>query len=184
MKPVHFPIKMLTLLVIFALGPVHSDPRPGLLDVEVRRLNSNEAVNLQNEYTGKVVLIVNTASKCAFTSQYEGLEALFKEYRDRGLVVLGFPSNDFGRQEPGAEAQIQNFCRLTYGVRFPMFEKTRVREGSAAPLYAALGKAAGRYPKWNFHKYLVGRDGRLAGDYQSSTSPQSRSIIDAVEALL
>ena len=184
MKPVHFPVKMLTLLAIFGFGPVQAGQPDRLLDFDVRRLNSEETVNLQEAYGGKVVLIVNTASKCAFTGQYEGLEELYARYRDRGLVVLGFPSNDFGGQEPGTENQIQDFCRLTYSVKFPMFAKTHVKKGTAAPLFEALGTAAGRYPKWNFHKYLIGRDGRLVDNYLSFTSPQSRTIVDAVEALL
>jgi len=184
MKPVHFQIKMLTLLTIFGFGSVHGAPQTDLLDVEVRRLGSEERVNLKQAYGGKVVLIVNTASKCAFTGQYEGLEALYAKYRDRGLVVLGFPSNDFAGQEPGTEAQIQDFCRLTYGVKFPMFAKTRVKKGQADPLFTALGEAADRYPKWNFHKYLIDRDGRLVDDYLSFTSPQSRAVVNAVEKLL
>ncbi len=184
MKPVHFRVNMLTLLAIFGFGPVQGGQQRDLLDHEARRLNSQETVNLKDEYGGKVVLIVNTASKCAFTGQYEGLESLYAEYRDRGLVVLGFPSNDFGGQEPGSEAQIQDFCRLSYSVKFPMFEKTGVKKGNAAPLFEALGEAAGRYPKWNFHKYLIDREGRLVDNYLSITSPQSRRIIDAVEALL
>jgi len=184
MKPVHFRIKMLTLLTIFGLGPVHGAPQRDLLDHDARRLSSAETVNLKEAYAGKVVLIVNTASKCAFTGQYEGLEALYAKYRDRGLVVLGFPSNDFGGQEPGTEAQIQDFCRLSYSVKFPMFAKTRVKKGAADPLFQALGDTAGRYPKWNFHKYLIDRDGRLVDNYLSITSPQSRRLVSAVEGLL
>ena len=184
MKPVHFQIKVLTLLIILGIGPVQADEQADVLDVEVRRLSSDQVVNLKQEYAGKVVLIVNTASRCAFTDQYEGLEALHAEYRERGLVVLGFPSNDFGAQEPGTEARIRDFCRLTYGVKFPMFAKTHVREGTADPLFTALGETAGRYPQWNFHKYLVDRDGRLVDDYPSITPPQGKTIVSAVERLL
>lgn len=161
-----------------------TDTVTNLLDHDVRRLNSDEVVNLAQAYQGKVVLVVNTASKCAFTGQYEGLESLYATYRDRGLVVIGFPSNDFGGQEPGSESQIQDFCRLTYSVRFPMFAKTEVKKGKAAPLFEGLAAAAGRYPKWNFHKYLVGRDGRLVDDFLSWTSPQSGTVIKAIEAAL
>ena len=184
MKPVHLPIKMLTLLTIFGFGPVHGQSQQDLLDFDVRRLGSEETLNLKEAYAGKVVLIVNTASKCAFTGQYEGLEALYAKYRDRGLVVLGFPSNDFGGQEPGTETQIRDFCRLTYSIKFPMFAKTQVRKGKADPLFEALAEAAGRYPKWNFHKYLIGRDGRMVDNYLSFTSPQSETIVNAVEELL
>jgi glutathione peroxidase len=175
---------MMTLLTIFGFGPVQADPNRDLLDFDARRLGSDEIVNLQQAYGGKVVLIVNTASKCAFTGQYEGLEALYARYRDRGLVVLGFPSNDFGGQEPGTEAQIQDFCRLTYSVKFPMFAKTEVKKGKADPLFQALAEAAGRYPKWNFHKYLLDREGRLVDDYLSWTSPQSGTVTKAIEKLL
>jgi len=184
MKPVQFPIKMLTFLTIFGFGPVQGEVQQDLLDFDARRLGGEETVNLKEAYGGKVVLVVNTASRCAYTDQYEGLEALSAKYRNRGLVVLGFPSNDFGAQEPGTEAQIKDFCRLTYGVKFPMFAKTQVKKGAAAPLFHALGEAAGRYPKWNFHKYLIGRDGRLVDNYLSRTSPQSDEILNAVEALL
>jgi glutathione peroxidase len=177
--------KLVLLLTFLGLAPVQGAPTAaGLLDHEARRLGSDEAVNLNDEYAGKVVLIVNTASKCAFTGQYEGLEALYARYKDRGLVVLGFPSNDFGGQEPGTEQQIQEFCRLTYSVKFPMFGKTHVKEGQADPLFRGLAEAAGRYPKWNFHKYLLDREGRLVDDYLSWTSPQSDTVIEAIERLL
>ena len=184
MKPVQLQIKMLTLVTIFGLGPVQGQSQQDLLDFDVRRLGSDETLNLKEAYGGKVILIVNTASKCAFTGQYEGLESLYAKYRERGLVVLGFPSNDFGGQEPGTETQIKDFCRLTYSIKFPMFAKTQVRKGKADPLFQALAEAAGRYPKWNFHKYLIDRDGRLVDNYLSWTAPQSRTIVDAVEGLL
>ena len=157
---------------------------PETLDFELRSLHSEERVNLCEAYHGNVVLIVNTASKCGFTHQYEGLEALYERYRDRGLVVLGFPSNDFGGQEPGTEKQIQTFCRLTYGIKFPMFEKTHAAEGRADPLYRVLGERAGEYPAWNFHKYLLDRNGNLAHSFSTATPPQSREIISAIERLL
>lgn len=157
---------------------------PATLDFEMRKLASDEKVRLCDEYKDKVVLIVNTASKCAFTGQYEGLEKLYADYKDRGLVVLGFPSNDFGGQEPGSEEKIQQFCRLTYSVNFPMFEKTRARKETADPLYKQLGDLAGEYPRWNFHKYLIDRDGNLAGSYSSMTRPQSGRLVRAIEGLL
>ena len=186
MKPIHFRVKALALLTFLGLGSANAGQTAAsdLLDHEVRRLGSDEVVNLKQAYAGKVVLIVNTASKCAFTGQYEGLEALYAKYRERGLVVLGFPSNDFGGQEPGNEQQIQDFCRLTYSVQFPMFAKTHVKKGQADPLFHGLAEAAGRYPKWNFHKYLLDRDGRLVDNYLSFTSPQSDTIVEAIEALL
>lgn len=186
MKPVHFLFIMANFMTILGLGTAQASGNGGLnlLDHDVRLLGKDELVNLQQAYGGKVLLIVNTASRCAFTDQYEGLETLYADYRDKGLVILGFPSNDFGGQEPGSEAQIKDFCRLTYGVKFPMFAKTRVRKGRADPLFTALGEAAGRYPKWNFHKYLIGRDGRLVDNYLSMTSPQNRGLIRDIEASL
>ena len=171
---------------MLAVGSAQASTPAGtdLLDFDVRRLGSEATVNLKQAYQGKVVLIVNTASQCAFTGQYEGLEALYAKYRDRGLVVLGFPSNDFGNQEPGTEQQIKDFCRLTYSVKFPMFAKTRVSKGNADPFFQSLGEAAGRYPQWNFHKYLIDRDGRLADDFLSFTSPESRTMVGAIEELL
>lgn len=185
MKPVRFSFKVLTLLSIFGFGSGQAAEDGGnLLDHETRWLNSDQRLNLKDLYAGKVVLIVNTASKCAFTGQYEGLEALYAKYKDRGLVVLGFPSNDFGSQEPGTEQQIQDFCRLTYSVKFPMFAKTSVKKGKADPLFQRLAEAAGRYPKWNFHKYLLDREGRMVDDFLSWTAPQSDTVVEAIERLL
>ncbi|HYN77300.1 MAG TPA: glutathione peroxidase [Lamprocystis sp. (in: g-proteobacteria)] len=160
-------------------------PCPPLLDLSVRQLAGEESVNLCEAYRGKVILIVNTASKCGFTPQYEGLEALYRKYKDRGLVVLGFPSNDFMKQEPGSEAEIQSFCRLTYSVEFPMFEKVSVTKGSAAPLFERLAAAGAPYPKWNFYKYLIDRDGNLVDHFVSLTAPNEGGKIDrAIEKLL
>ena len=155
-----------------------------LLDAEFKRLASTEQVNLCEAYSGKVLLVVNTASKCGNTPQYDGLEKLYEEYGDEGLVVLGFPSNDFMGQEPGTEEQIEEFCRLTYGVQFPMFEKTAVREDDAHPFYAALADAAGTYPTWNFHKYLIGRDGNLITNFSPRTKPYDDKVVAAVEQAL
>jgi glutathione peroxidase len=157
---------------------------PTALDFELRRLASDERVNLCDAYKGQVVLIVNTASKCGFTDQYEGLEALYRKYRDRGFVVLGFPSNDFMGQEPGTEAQIKEFCRLTYSVEFPMFEKTHVAKGQANPLFQRLAELGGGYPKWNFYKYLLDRNGNLVESWSSFTSPESDKLTSAIERLL
>jgi glutathione peroxidase len=154
------------------------------LDFEHRRLAGEEVVNLCHAYQGQVILVVNTASKCAFTDQYEGLEAIYRKYKDNGFVVLGFPSNDFGNQEPGTEQQIKDFCRLTYSVEFPMFEKVRVTKGAATPLFERLAQDAGAYPKWNFYKYLIGRDGKVVSYFSSFTSPENAKVISAIEALL
>lgn len=136
------------------------------------------------QYTGRVVLVVNTASQCGYTPQYEGLEALYRKYRARGLVVLGFPSNDFGGQEPGSNRQIAEFCINEYAIEFPMFAKTSLRGAQANPLYADLVKATGKPPQWNFHKYLVGRDGRSVQSFDSRVAPGDPRLIAALEKLL
>ena len=155
-----------------------------LLDRDFRRLASDEVVNLAESYSDKVVLVVNVASKCGNTPQYDGLEALYQEYGEDGLVVLGFPSNDFMGQEPGTEAEIQEFCRLTYKVKFPMFEKVTVKEGEAHPFYDKLAAAAGTYPTWNFHKYLIGRDGQLIREFTPRTQPDDDKLVAAIESAL
>lgn len=176
-------IAVLFLAALFALHGV-ADECPESLDHKVRPLAGGEPTRLCDAYAGKVLLVVNTASKCGYTYQYGGLEHLYDRYRDRGLVVLGFPSNDFGGQEPGSEAQIQAFCRDTYSVQFPMFEKVHAAEGKAHPLFDTLARQTGRYPRWNFHKYLIGRDGRVVADWRSGTEPEAAEIITAIEAQL
>jgi glutathione peroxidase len=135
------------------------------------------------QYSGKVVLIVNTASYCGFTGQYKGLEDLYARYKGKGLVVLGFPSNDFA-QESGSNQQIADFCENTFGVKFPMFAKSSVTGVQASPLYRQLAQLAGGAPRWNFHKYLLGRDGRLVGSYSSRTAPDNPSLVRAIEQQL
>jgi len=133
------------------------------------------------EYAGKVVLVVNTASECGYTPQYEGLEALYRKYKARGLVVLGFPSNDFGGQEPGSNKQIAEFCVNQYAIDFPMFAKTRLKDN---PLYADLAKVTGRAPRWNFHKYLVDRSGGRVQSFDTRTEPDDPGLVAAIEKLL
>ncbi len=175
--------RLLALLCLTAALPALACESP-LLDQRFQRLASDESVNLCEAYAGKVVLIVNTASKCGNTPQYDGLEKLYEEYGEAGLVVLGFPSNDFAGQEPGTEEEIQSFCRLTYGVKFPMFEKTTVKKGNANPLFAALADASGTYPTWNFHKFLIGRDGKLVREFSPRTQPYDGALVAAIEAAL
>lgn len=155
-----------------------------LLNQDFRRLASDDVVNLHDAYAGKVLLVVNTASKCGNTPQYDGLEKLHQQYGEKGLVVLGFPSNDFLGQEPGTEAEIQEFCRLTYSIKFPMFEKVTVKEGDAHPFYEQLAAAAGTYPTWNFHKYLIGRDGEMISEFNPRTQPYADDLVAAIEAAL
>lgn len=156
----------------------------GLLDHSYRPLAGKQPVDLAATYGGDVLLVVNTASKCGFTPQFEGLEALHAKYQDRGFAVLGFPSGDFKAQEFEDEDKIREFCTLTYGVKFPMFEKVHVIGEQATPLYRELAAASGQAPKWNFHKYLIGRDGRLIADFGSKTTPDDKALIAAIEAAL
>jgi glutathione peroxidase len=138
------------------------------------------------QYKGNVVLVVNTASECGFTPQYEGLEALWQKYKDQGLVIIGVPSNDFGGQEPGKAEEIVKFCKMNYGVTFPLLDKTVVSGAKADPLYVWAGEQAGMLgrPKWNFHKYLFGRDGKFIDWFSTQTLPQGPKITKSVEAAL
>jgi glutathione peroxidase len=156
---------------------------PTLLQHTFPRLQDDTPQNLC-QYAGKVLLVVNTASYCGYTHQYEGLEALYAKYQPRGLVVLGFPSNDFGQQEPGTSKQIADFCFNTYGVKFPMFNKTEVVGGKTNPLYVQLFKATRDAPRWNFHKYLIGRDGKVIASYPSRVEPTDPKLVTALEAAL
>jgi glutathione peroxidase len=160
-----------------------ADACPQLLNYSFNRLQTGQAESLC-QYRGKVVLIVNTASYCGYTHQYEGLEALYRKYKSRGLVVVGFPSNDFGGQEPGSNKEIAEFCRLTYGVEFPMFEKSSVTSIKTNPLYADLLARTGQSPKWNFHKYLVDRDGKEVTSFGTRVEPDSGDLVSAVERML
>lgn len=155
-----------------------------LLGHAYRPLAGKEKVDLKRAYGGDVVLVVNTASKCGFTPQFEALEAMHARYRPRGFAVLGFPSGDFKAQEFEGETQIREFCTLTYGVKFPMFEKVHVVGDTATPLYRELAQASGESPKWNFHKYLIGRDGRLVASWGSRTRPDDPRIVAAIEKAL
>jgi glutathione peroxidase len=134
-------------------------------------------------YRGKVALVVNTASECGFTPQYAGLEKLYGDFRDQGLVVLGFPSNDFGAQEPGTAEQIKGFCEKNYGVTFPMFEKVSTRGGGKSDVYELLTEKHGE-PKWNFHKYLVGKDGQVKKAFPSNVAPDSAELRNAIVSAL
>ncbi len=155
---------------------------PALLNHQFPRLQDEAPQNL-GQYAGKVTVVVNTASYCGFTSQYEGLEKLYAKYKDKGLVVLGFPSNDFS-QEPDDNRKIADFCFNTYGVKFPMFAKSSVQGKDANPLFSALRKASGKEPNWNFYKYVIGRDGKVVGSYNSMTSPQGKACVAAIESAL
>lgn len=136
-----------------------------------------------SEYEGKVLVVVNTASQCGYTPQYAGLEALYRNYKDKGVVVLGFPSNDFGGQEPGTAAEIKTFCEKTYRVTFPMFAKVKTKGEGQSPVYAFLAAEKGS-PQWNFHKYVVGKDGQVKASFPSSVKPDSEELKNAIEAAL
>ncbi len=168
------------LLLVGLLG-AGSAQAADLLDLNYRPLAGKTEVNLEKQYGGKVLLVVNTASKCGFTPQYEALEGLQTKYAARGFSVLGFPSNDFKGQEPGSEAQIQEFCTLTYGVKFPMFQKVQVTGAEATPLYQRLTAATGVAPGWNFHKYLLSRDGRVVAQFPSKIKPDDPALVAAIE---
>ncbi|MFA5682949.1 MAG: glutathione peroxidase [Lysobacteraceae bacterium] len=174
----------LSLLLCAPLTVLAADRCEGPLDVSHRRLASQDSDHLCAAYAGKVVLVVNTASKCGFTPQYEGLEALHARLSARGFSVIGFPSNDFLGQEPGSEEEIAEFCTLTYGVKFPMYEKVTVKGKDATPLYRALAEATGEVPGWNFHKYLIDRDGRAVASYGSRTKPDDAALLAKIEELL
>jgi glutathione peroxidase len=155
---------------------------PALLQHTFPRLQDEKPQSLC-QYAGKVLLVVNTASYCGFTPQYEGLEKLHAKYKDQGLVVLGFPSNDFA-QEKGSNKEIADFCENTFGVKFPMFGMSSVRGGDANALYRQLSAQTGRQPLWNFHKYLIGRDGKVVANYSSMTTPDDPALVRALERQL
>lgn len=168
-----------------------SAPKPAATAACTAPLLQHSFPRLQDEkpqalcqYAGKVLLVVNTASFCGFTPQYEGLEALHAKYAAQGLVVMGFPTNDFGQQEPGDAKQIAELCFNTYGVKFPMFAKTTVKGASANPLFVSLAQATGKAPGWNFHKYLVDRQGRAVGSFDSNMAPTSAALVARIEAAL
>ena len=152
---------------------------PALLQHTFPRLQDEKPQPLC-QYSGRVLLVVNTASYCGFTPQYKGLEALYAKYREAGLVVLGFPSNDFA-QEKASNKEIAEFCENTFGVKFPMFGKSAVRGSDANPLFAELARTTGRAPMWNFHKYLVSRDGKVVANFTSLTSPDDKDLVRTLE---
>lgn len=156
---------------------------PAVLKHSFKRLQ-DEAPQDLCQYSGKVILVVNTASYCGFTKQYEGLEKIYSKYAARGFVVLGFPSNDFANQEPGSSKEIADLCFNTYGVKFPMFAKTAVKGADANPLHAELAKATGTEPKWNFTKYLIGRDGKVIAHFPSKVTPEDPQLTGKIEQAL
>jgi len=156
---------------------------PGLLDQKMESLTGDDTSLCK--YAGSVLLVVNTASRCGYTPQYDGLEKLYRKYKAQGLVVLGFPSNDFGAQEPGSATEIAKFCEQNYGVTFPMFAKTGVAAGAANPFYERLATASGgSRPQWNFHKYLVDRRAGKVIPFDTKVTPQDPKLVAEIERLL
>ena len=157
-------------------------PCPAMLDHKFSNL-MDEPVSLC-QYSGKVILIVNTASECGYTPQYDGLEKLYRRYRDKGFVVLGFPSNDFGGQEPGTNKEIKQFCELNYGITFPVFAKTTVVGAKANPIFRELAAKTGKPPHWNFHKYLLDKAGTPVAAFESAVTPEDQRITSQIEKLI
>ncbi|RYZ07144.1 MAG: glutathione peroxidase [Myxococcales bacterium] len=154
-----------------------------IYEIESKTLEGKPAA--LSQYRGQVALLVNVASECGYTPQYAGLQALYERFKAKGFVVLGFPSNDFGAQEPGSPEEIRAFCSSRYRVDFPMFEKSVTKAGpQQSPVYAALGKATGSLPEWNFGKYLVGRTGKVLKFYPSSVKPEDPALAQAIEGAL
>ncbi|RJF97329.1 glutathione peroxidase [Noviherbaspirillum saxi] len=177
---------LLSILLIGAAAPAFAQTGsscPAILNQTFNRLQDDAPQNLC-KYAGQVVLVVNTASYCGFTSQYEGLEALYARYQPKGLTVLGFPSNDFGGQEPGDSKQIADLCFNTYGVKFPMFAKSSVSGKEANALHSQLAKATDTTPKWNFYKYLIDRSGKVVGSYSSLVKPTDKQLTSDIEKAL
>ena len=153
-----------------------------ILDSNLRLLDSDDEQNLC-EYSGNVILVVNVASRCGYTPQYAGLQRLYTKFKDEGLMVIGIPSRDFF-QEYSAESKVAEFCSTEYGVEFPMFATAKVKGKKAHPFYKKLIAASGKEPKWNFAKYLIGRDCELIEHYKSSVSPESERFVSAIQAVL
>ncbi len=178
--------RLLALPLLFLAGlPLHAAQDaacPAALSHTFPRLQDEKPQSLC-QYSGKVALVVNTASYCGFTPQYKGLESLYGKYKDQGFVVLGFPSNDFA-QEKGSNKDIADFCENTFGVKFPMFGQSSVRGRDANPLYRQLAEKTGRQPLWNFHKYLIGRDGSIIASYTSLTDPADKTLLRDIEKQL
>lgn len=192
MTPLKRTLFLALMTLLFAVLPAQSDlPSKAkhpmdktFYDLQATDING-ENVSM-DRFRGKVLLVVNTASKCGFTSQYEGLEQLYQQYKDKGLVVLGFPSNDFHNQEPGTNEEIQRFCKLNYGVTFPLFQRNPVIGENKQPVYRFLteeGDFTGDVG-WNFVKFVVGKDGKVHDRFSSITKPTSTKVIQAIEKLL
>ena len=177
-----FVVAALAVFYTPAPGIAAESSCPSILDHKFANL-MDEPVSLC-QFRGKVLLIVNTASECGYTPQYEGLEKLYRRYRDKGFVVLGFPANNFGGQEPGSNKEIAQFCRVNYGITFPVFAKTSVVGANANPLFHELAAKTGKPPRWNFHKYLLDQAGQPVAVFESAVEPEDRRLTVQIEKLL
>lgn len=175
---------ILTLIGIIIMI-THVNAKETVYDFSFDSLTGEHPIKL-SDYSGSVILIVNTASKCGFTGQYEGLEKLYQNFKTKGLVVIGIPSNDFGAQEPGSNEEIAKFCKINYGVSFPLTSKYSVKGDNAHPFYKFAKKELGfgTAPKWNFHKYLINRQGVLVDYFHSNVSPDSSRLVKSITKLL
>jgi glutathione peroxidase len=171
-------MKLLSALV---LAPLLASTPMSFFDLKTKSLDG-KAVDLA-QFKGKVVLVVNTASECGYTPQYKGLQELYDQMKAKDFVIVGFPSNDFGGQEPGKPEEIKKFCELRYKVTFPMMEKVVTHGEGQSPVYAFLASKHGE-PKWNFHKYLIGKDGRVKAAFKSAVTPDSAELKSAIDAAL
>ena len=180
-----FSLKTLVVIALLLVTSVSTQANecPDVLKFVKRKLNSQETVNMCQAYQGKTILFVNTASYCGFTPQFEGLEALYNQYKDQDFVVLGFPSHDFN-QEDKSEVKTGQICRLTYGVKFPMFEALSVKGDDADPLYRMLAKKSGETPRWNFFKYLMDKNGEMIKAYDSAVTPSDKKLRQDIESAL
>lgn len=187
-----FSLPLFALTTLILLTAATAPRATSLYDFEAKRINGatepakETKPKLLAEYKGKTLLIVNTASECGYTKQYKGLQAIYDKYEKDGFVVLGFPSNDFGSQEPGTNAEIKNFCERNFKVSFPLFEKNHVKGSEIQPLYAYLTENAPKKGEvsWNFEKFLVSRDGKIIGRYKSGVKPEDKELTEAIEAEL
>lgn len=170
-------------LMTFGIGSAQAETCPDLLNFSTQKLRSTETVDFCQAYQGKVILAVNTASQCGFTPQFKGLEALYQKYKDKGFVILGFPSADF-HQEFDDEAKTSETCHVNYGVTFPMFKPSAVRGDDANAFFRKLAEQSGTTPKWNFYKYLIDAKGRVVDSYASPTKPDDEALVRQIESLL
>jgi glutathione peroxidase len=180
-----FKLVLLIMFSLFKSSAIAKDSEQNAYSFSFRSISDGKDIALKN-FAGKVIMIVNTASNCGFTNQYEGLETLYKAYKDQGLIIIGVPSNDFGKQEPGSNEEIAEFCQINYGVTFTIVSKESVSGNDSHPFYAWAKKTLGfgTAPKWNFHKYLINRNGELIDYFNSTTAPNSTKIKLAIEKAL